>query len=243
MDAGTGVSPAAPPEPAGAAGRPHDTHRQFLSLFLQNQRRLYAYILALLPNRADADDVLQDASLVMLDKFDPAAPPTDFLAWARRFAYHKVLDFYKKSHRAEARLSRLFLERVAKAAGDIDTAQLDDRREALAGCLEKLDPKDRDLLNRRMATGATTKSTSEQVGRSVEAVYKALAKIRHGLFECVQKTLAREGQPCPPTPRSSPNSGRSSTPCARRPSPPTNSNGSKNSSSRTPRPRRTTSGS
>ena len=66
--------------------------------------RLYAYVLTLLPNRADADDVLQETSLVMWDKFDPADPPADFLAWARRVAYHKVLDFYKKSRRADARL-------------------------------------------------------------------------------------------------------------------------------------------
>ena len=47
----------------------------FLRLFLQNERRLYAYILTLLPNRADADDVLQEASLVMWDKFDADRPP------------------------------------------------------------------------------------------------------------------------------------------------------------------------
>src|SRR5262249_54956902 len=52
-----------------------DKSKVFLPLFLQNQRRLYAYILTLLPNRADADDVLQEASLVMWDKFDERAPP------------------------------------------------------------------------------------------------------------------------------------------------------------------------
>src|SRR6059058_6691756 len=94
--------------------------RLFLRLFLQNERRLYAYILTLLPRRADADDVLQETSLVMWDKFDAAAPPADFLAWARRVAYHKVLDFYKKARRADARLGRVFLEKVAAAAGEQD---------------------------------------------------------------------------------------------------------------------------
>ena len=32
-----------------------------------------------------------------------------------------------------------------------------------------------------------------QVGRSVDAVYKALAKIRQALFDCVTRTLAQEG--------------------------------------------------
>lgn len=195
MDAGTRTGPDAPPVPPEAHARPTDKNKLFLGLFLQNQRRLYAYILTLLPNRADADDVLQDASMVMWDKFDAGQPPTDFLAWARRVAYHKVLDFYKKTHRAEARLGRVFLDRVAGACEQAETLQLDDRRAALAACVEKLAPKDRDLLNRRFAEGATTRSTSEQVGRSVEAVYKALAKVRQSLLDCVQKSLAREDQP------------------------------------------------
>ena len=89
----------------------------------------------------------------------------------------------------------MFLERVSEAAtGQADTLRLDDRREALAACFEKLPPKDRDLLARRFAAGATTRSTSEQLGRSVEAVYKALARVREALAECVRRTLAREAR-------------------------------------------------
>lgn len=176
--------------------RTPDKSKLFLRLFLKNERRLYAYILTLLPRRADADDLLQETSLVMWDKFDAGCPPNDFLAWGRRVAYHKVLDFYKKAQRAQARLSRVFLERVAESAAEqTQTLQLEERSAALAACVEKLSPRDRDLLAHRFADGATTQSTSERVGRSVEAVYKALAKLRQSLFECVQKALAREAQP------------------------------------------------
>ena len=176
-------------------GRP-DKNKAFLRLFLLNQRRIYAYVLTLLPNRADADDVFQEASLVLWDKFDEASPPDDFAAWGCRIAYFKVLDFYKKGHRGKVRFSQALLERVAETAVEqAGTLQLDARRDALAGCIEKLNPRDRDLLARRFTPGATTRSTSEQVGRSVEAVYKALARVRHALFECAQRTLAREGQP------------------------------------------------
>jgi RNA polymerase sigma-70 factor (ECF subfamily) len=183
---------AAPPD---APPAPADRNRQFLRLFLQNQPRLYAYILTLLPHRADADDVLQEASLAMWDKFDADAPPAEFLAWARRVAYHKVLDFYKKSNRVAARLSRLFVERLAEAAAAREEElRLDARREALAGCVEKLPPRDRELLARRFADGATTQSTSEQLGRSVDSVYKALAKVRGVLMDCIQKSLTQGGQ-------------------------------------------------
>jgi RNA polymerase sigma-70 factor (ECF subfamily) len=192
VDADLGSDSIAPADEPDRANP--DKNKQFLRLFLQNQRRLYAYVLTLLPNRADADDVLQETSLAMWDKFDAGEPPTDFLAWARRVAYHKVLDFYKKAQRAQARLSRVFVERLAEsAAAQNDVLQLDERREALAACIERLTPRDRDLLTRRFVDGATTQSTSQQVGRSVDAVYKALAKLRELLFQCVQKKLAQEG--------------------------------------------------
>jgi RNA polymerase sigma-70 factor (ECF subfamily) len=164
--------------------------RLFLRLFLQNERRLYAYILTLLPHRADADDILQEASLVMWDKFDDRQPPDDFTAWGCRIAYFKVLDFYKKARRARVRFCQAMLDRLAETAAEHAGAlQLDERREALTGCLEKLPRRDQDLLARRFAPGATTRSAAEQVGRSVDAVYKALAKIRQALFDCVTRCL------------------------------------------------------
>src|SRR5262245_1570896 len=53
VDADAGARDARPgdEEPSGP-----DKSRLFLRLFLQNERRLYAYILTLLPHRADADD-------------------------------------------------------------------------------------------------------------------------------------------------------------------------------------------
>jgi RNA polymerase sigma-70 factor (ECF subfamily) len=180
--------------PAGEEAAKPAKGKLFLRLFLQNERRLYAYILSLLPNRTDADDVLQEVSLVMWDKFDEQHPPGDFTAWGCRIAYFKVLDFYKKSQRSRVRFSQAMLERIAETAIEqAETLQLDVRREALAACVEKLGPRDRDLLTRRFASGATTQSTAIQVGRSVDAVYKALAKIRQALFECVTRTLAQEG--------------------------------------------------
>jgi RNA polymerase sigma-70 factor (ECF subfamily) len=182
-------------DPAGGpeGGSPAKV-KLFLRLFLQNERRLYAYILTLLPNRADADDVLQEASLVMWDKFDDEHPPADFTAWGCRIAYFKVLDFCKKRQRSRVVFSQAMLERVAETAVEqAGTLQLDERREALADCIAKLSPRDRNLLARRFAEGATTQSTAAEVGRSVDAVYKALAKIRQALFDCVTRTLALRG--------------------------------------------------
>lgn len=165
----------------------------FLRLFLENQRRLYAYVLTLVPHRADADDVLQDVSYVLWEKFDEHDPPADFTAWGCRIAYFKVLDHFKKRRRSRVRFSQEMLERLGETALEqAETLQLDERRAALSSCLQKLSLKDRNLLNHRFADGATTESTATAVGRSVEAVYKALSRIRQMLYHCISRSLAQE---------------------------------------------------
>src|SRR5207245_3790200 len=125
------------PQPAGdllaqEIARQQSKGKLFLRLFLQNERRLYAYVLTLVPNRADADDVFQDASLTMWDKFDSASPPDDFAAWGCRIAYFKVLDFRKKTQRSRLQFNQELLERLADTAFEQAGAlQLDERRAAL----------------------------------------------------------------------------------------------------------------
>ena len=114
---GADLSPGSPELPDARPEAPDSARgRLFLRLFLQNKRRVHAYILTLLPNRADAEDVLQEASLVMWDKFDDRHPPDDFAAWGCRIAYFKVLDFCKKNQRSRVCFSQAMLERVAETA-------------------------------------------------------------------------------------------------------------------------------
>ena len=67
------------------------------------------------------------------------------------------------------------------------------QRDALAACLEKLPEKDRTLVSQRYLEGATTKTVAATVGRSVDAVYKSLQRIRSALLACIRRTLVLEG--------------------------------------------------
>src|SRR5438105_538932 len=92
--------------------------------------------------------------------------------WRLQFvSVFKILDGYKRGQRSKVVFSQAMLDRVAETAAEqAETLQLDERREALAGCVEKLGRRQRDLLAQRFADGASTRSTSERVGRSVESV-------------------------------------------------------------------------
>ena len=220
MDVGadTGFIPLTAPMD-GPAERTPDKNRLFLRLFLQNQRGLYAYVLTLLPHRADADDVLQETSLVMWDKFDADGPPTDFLAWGRRIAYHKVLDFYKKAQRAQARLSRVFVE-PRRVRGATDALRARGAPRGLAACLGSRG--ERDLLNRRFADAPPPPLPPlKPAARWMRSTALAKPPI---LFECVEKSLARRAAQTTKSPSFS-NSSRSSMACARSRSSPNNFSG------------------
>jgi DNA-directed RNA polymerase specialized sigma24 family protein len=73
---------------------------QFMRLFLTNQRRFYGLILSLVTNPTDADDILQEVSVRMWQKYCEFKPGTDFAAWGLRFARFEAMNFLKTRRRA-----------------------------------------------------------------------------------------------------------------------------------------------
>jgi RNA polymerase sigma-70 factor, ECF subfamily len=167
----------------------------FLCLFLKAQRRIFAYILTLLPHLADAEDVLQEVSMIMWEKFDERNPPEDFIGWGCRIAYYRVRQHDRGRRRQRVIFSEDVLERVAETmAEESIVLQLDERLEALVHCLGKLGRRDRELISERFKEGATPHAVAESIGRSVDTVYKAMARIRKALYDCVERTLDAEGR-------------------------------------------------
>ena len=162
---------------------------RFAGLLATCQRRVFLYAMSLLHNPADAEEVLQEANLVLWRKFDQYQPGTDFGQWACRVAYYEVLKVREKKARQERLFSGEFIEVLAaESASSMD--RTDARREALAACLKKLREKDRQLLMRRYQPSATTRSVAGALGRSVQGTRKSLHRIRMALLACIQRTLA-----------------------------------------------------
>lgn len=164
---------------------------QFVRLLGKHQQRVYAFILTLVPNWTEAEEVLQETNTVLWRKFDTFDPATDFTRWACQVAYFEVLKY-----RARQKQDRLVFSEEFMSAVSSDTVamsdELDVQRHALAACREKLSERDRDLIDRRYQLGATVQSVAAEVGRSVDAVYKALHRIRGVLLSCVRRRIAAE---------------------------------------------------
>ena len=82
-----------------------DRGARFMRVYLEHQRRIFGLIRALVPSGADADDILQETSAVLWQKFDEFDPGTNFAAWSLRIARFQVMAYYTTRRRQKARLS------------------------------------------------------------------------------------------------------------------------------------------
>ncbi|AQT69105.1 RNA polymerase sigma factor RpoE [Anaerohalosphaera lusitana] len=168
--------------------------REFVSLLTAQQARIYSYILSMVPRLNDADDILQETTGLMWEKFDSFEHGTDFLAWGKKFAYYLVLDYYRKKkkrnefyydHQLIAKLDRNF-QRVSDSSKDYQTY--------LKGCVKKLKGQDRKLLQLRYFENHTAKNLASRFGCSVQYVYRNISRIHQLLLACIQKQVAGKEQ-------------------------------------------------
>ena len=114
----------------------------FLSRVSRAQRSLYAFILTLVRQPADADDVLQETNLVLWRKAHEYDPTRDFMPWALRIAQLQSLAHLKREKRVPMTFAEPLLAVLADEAIQ-KREELDLRRHALTGCLQKLPERQR----------------------------------------------------------------------------------------------------
>jgi RNA polymerase sigma-70 factor (ECF subfamily) len=164
---------------------------EFIRLITLYQPRVYLFVLSLVHNRADADEVLQETNLVLWKRFAEFELGTDFRAWAFQIAFFKSRQFLDRSPRSRVQFGESFLETLASVAS-AESDRFDSRQEALVHCLEQLSEKDRQLIDARYQPDATVASVAQQLGRSTEAVYKGVQRLRRALHDCIQRKMSAE---------------------------------------------------
>ncbi len=162
-----------------------DRSEEFVRLLKKHERRLNGYVLSLVHNWSDADDIVQDVAVRLWQQFDDFRPGADFGVWACKIAYYQVLTHRKRAGRERLRFSEEFAQAVADEIAVV-SAQGGEDQETLRQCLEKLAPPERELL-RDYYSGTPIAQLAEQLGRSAAALYKTLANLRKSLRACVER--------------------------------------------------------
>lgn len=175
---------------------PDDDKQQragFARVFAQHDRWLFGYLLTLLGNPADAEEVFQETCVVLWHEYESFDLSTNFMKWAGTVALNQVRRFRRRLSRREKALSDEVIELLAVEAIN-HSDLLEDRQSALHGCLSKLPSSDRLIVDQCYGdTKQTIREAAERLGRPANTVYKALNRIRRVLHTCIERQLAGEG--------------------------------------------------
>lgn len=161
-------------------------HKQLVSLLLRHREAIFGFIYTLVHHRADAEDILQDASLIMWEKFDEFDVGTDFIAWANQIAYFCVKNAQRKQSHSRLVFDEELLETLSATANEV-AAELEEQNAMLVECLQELPDRDRSMIAARYGPDGSVALAAEVASRSTVATYKALGRVRKLLADCVNR--------------------------------------------------------
>lgn len=168
-----------------------DRTTAFLELLTTHERALSIYVHSLVPRDMAAEDILQQTKMLLWKHFDDFQVGTNFLAWARKTAFHQILTHRRQKKREHLPLDEVALEALGMAvtqlAGDVSL-----RQEALRTCLARLPKEHRQLVQLRYYEDLEIDQVAEKLCRTAGAVYRALSRVRMSLMECVERQIAHE---------------------------------------------------
>lgn len=167
---------------------------QFFRLYNAAQRRIYAYLLMMVHNHSDAEDLHQETASILWEKFDDFDKSGSFAAWAIGIARNKALDFLKSKRNSRPLFSDDFYCDISEIA-ESESAGTENRLKALRNCIKKMSMQNQKLIHLRFEKGITVKKISQISEFSVDAVYKKMSRIYSVLHECVDRSLTQMDQP------------------------------------------------
>ena len=162
----------------------------FLKLFLENHQRIYGFILTLVPSWSDADDIMQETTSTMWQKFSGFHIGTSFSAWGMKIARFKVLEF-RRQKRHEPAFDDSVIDAIINRSETIND-QFEMRQRALEKCLDALPERDRHLLRMRYEQNIAIKEIAKRLERPFHGLYKVMSRIHSELTLCVRRKLALE---------------------------------------------------
>lgn len=160
---------------------------EFSSKLTALQRPLYAYILTLLPNRTEAEDILQETNLILCKKAKEYDPQGHFQGWAFNIARYQVMGHISKYKRSKLFFSPDIIENLAEEA--TDTKQMELTRKALQICYDLLPKHMKDMAQLRFREEKSLVQISKILNRPMGSVSATLHRIRIKLVSCVKMKL------------------------------------------------------
>lgn len=171
------------------SGRENDDIDGFVRDLTGCQDDILMFIRTLCGDYHLARDIRQEVNMVLWRKRSAFRPGTSFRSWAYRIAHLEVKAHFRQTKRKP--LASLDPALIDCFAAELPLAadELPERREALAACMERLTPKDSELLRQRYWSEGSLEAHATATGRSVGTLKARLFQLRSALRICIRERL------------------------------------------------------
>ena len=166
-----------------------DSFKRLTVEWTRAQPAVGRFVRSFVRNRADAEDVLQEVALTIVDRFDKYDPERPFIGWALGVARNLVKTHFRKQQRRPVTTEdESAVDRVAEAF-EILQPELEDMKEVLAECLRRVPSEDRQILAMQYEDGLKPGSIAERIGKTPNHVAVLMHRLRVGLRQCVERKM------------------------------------------------------
>ncbi|QNN21363.1 hypothetical protein HED60_03445 [Planctomycetales bacterium ZRK34] len=162
-------------------------HNTIMRVLMRDRAKLFAYIWSIVRDVHLAEDVLQEVSLLALDKSATIDSEQALPAWLRTTARFRSLRTLENNHRLPAPLDDRLLDQLDEQWGKSDGDSPGDLIDALRHCVAKLTPRARWMLRLRYADGMSGVDVANASGIQPDSVYKSLGRIHRTLADCIRR--------------------------------------------------------
>ncbi|MBI9016710.1 MAG: sigma-70 family RNA polymerase sigma factor [Phycisphaerae bacterium] len=161
----------------------------FLTLFLASQKKIFAYILLFIHNRSDAEDILQETTSILWNRFDKFDRGQNFAAWGIGIARNVIRKHWSRMSKDSKIFSDRAYENIIELVSEV-IDQADDRAIAIEQCVAKLDQVDKNIIKMRYQDGMKIKAIAQNINRSTNGIYQTMSRIHLILQKCIIRTIS-----------------------------------------------------
>ncbi|MEO0474680.1 MAG: sigma-70 family RNA polymerase sigma factor [Planctomycetota bacterium] len=169
------------------------TVEQIVEALHQHRSSLIGYAWVVVGDAQLADDVFQDVSLAAIKKADQIQGGEHLVPWLRHAIRLRGLEVRRNRGKHAASLSPEVLDLFENISTEMTRSSETDRMSSLRRCVDRMPEHTRGLLAMRYERDMKPGEIAEQLGKSNQAIYKAIKRIHIALARCIKDRLRATG--------------------------------------------------
>lgn len=160
----------------------------FTEHWLRAQHALGGFVRLHVRDHNLADDIIQEVAKQATENFESYDPSRPFIAWLIGIARLRMVDVFRKQGRSPVVFSTEAVDALSQAYTEMED-EVSDQLAALRSCMDKLNDRQRRVLELRYARRQSSSQIAEQVGGNAGSIDVMTHRVRCALRQCIERHM------------------------------------------------------